>query len=231
MSERTETRLSFMDRVMRNLRQNGLRDTASIAWHRIHERFTDWRLGIDTRGFIDLNLGEFCHESEATDYRLLNEAFRLLSMEEEDVVLLDYGCGKGRTVAVAAMRPFKRIIGVELDEGMLAVARKNLAQIQWRARCRRVLLLNVDAAQFDVPGIVNAIFMFNPFSGDILRTVIAQIAASLRRTPREITIFFLYPPETASDPFEQLEWCSLLTSIHVGRHRALRFPVYRTHCE
>lgn len=227
MQER-RTKASFVNRVVRNLRHNGPGDTARIAWHRIHERFTDWRLGIETRGYIDLELGESCNEYEGTDYQLLHRAFSLLESNSDDVVFLDYGCGKGRTVSVAATRPFKRVIGIDLHEGMLVIARNNLKRMEKRVKCPAIELLKIDATQFEVPDDVNAVFMFNPFGGDILQAVIAQISASLHRRPRTITIFFLYPPDTATDPFEQLNWCSLLTNIKVDRHRSLQFPVYQT---
>jgi len=102
MHKYVQTKSSVVKRIVRRIGDRGLRSVAAVAWHRSHERLTDWRLGIETRGFIDLELGEFCQEYEGTDYRLLNRAFQLLSDVEEDVVFLDYGCGKGRTVARTA---------------------------------------------------------------------------------------------------------------------------------
>jgi len=126
------------------------------------------------------------------------------------------------------MRPFKRVIGIDLHEGMLKIARENMTRMQKRVQCRDIELLQANAAQFEVPDDVNTVFMFNPFGGEILQAAIAQTNASLIRCPRTITLFFLYPPKTASDPFEKLESWSLLTEIRVDQHLSLRFPVYQT---
>lgn len=228
MTRKARFLLGLPRRVWRSLSINGLVVTAEIAWHRFHEQFCDWRLGIDTLGFIDLELGPSRHEYEGTDYRLLSQMFSLVRELEEGVVFLDYGCGKGRAVVLAAMRPFQKVIGVELDDGMLDLARRNIARLQKRMRCPNVSLVNADATQFDVPDDVNVVFMFNPFGGEVRQAVIHRIEASLHRLPRRITIFFLYPPDFTTDPFPELDWCTWLTEIPVARHRSLRFPVYQT---
>jgi len=65
--------------------------------------------------------------------------------------VLDYGCGKGRVVALAAMHPFGRVIGVELNHELIAIARNNLGRIEPKAQCKRVELFQSDATEFKVP--------------------------------------------------------------------------------
>jgi hypothetical protein len=47
-----------------------------------------------------------------------------------------------------------------------------------------------DATAFDVPDDVNVIYFYNPFTGETLRRVTANIAASWRRHPRKIHLLF-----------------------------------------
>ena len=212
-------------------------DEAAYRWsarndgnhpRKTRERIRKWRLGINTRGQIDLGHDDSCFQYEGTDYSLLDRALQFLRQAEEDVVFLDYGCGKGRAVLAAGMRPFWRVIGVELDQGMIQHARNNLAVVHHRMTCRDVELIATDATRYVVPDDVNAAFMFNPFGGPVLDAVIARIRASLDRCSRKTTLFFIYPPEYETDPFEELGWCSRITEIPVPGYRKLRFLVYQT---
>jgi SAM-dependent methyltransferase len=228
MQEGISKPVTGVARFFRHLRSIGLSGIVADWWCHFYNRLTDRRLSIDTSGCFEVGLRENCHEYLATDYGLLTKAIGVLTAAEEDVVFLDYGCGKGRAVAVAAMRPFKHVIGVELGDGLLEVARKNLSRMQSKVRCSKVSLHHVDATQFDVPDDVNAVFFFNPFRGEIMTAVIGQLDASLRRCPRTIMLFFLYPPGYAKDPFESLDGWSLKTEIPVGRHLFGRLPVYES---
>lgn len=172
--------------------------------------------------------GPFYYDYEATDYRVIDRALRLVERSRSEVVFLDFGCGKGRVVALAATRSFRRVVGVDLNEEMIAQARANLAGLRKTQHCHDVTLLCRDAMWFDVPDDVNAVFFFNPFSREVLDVVVLRLAASLRRVPRRMTILYLHPNEPEFDPFAQLDWCQHLTDIPVARHRGLRFPVYET---
>jgi len=196
VSRHSQKRHSEISRFCRRLRSIGLSGIIADSWCCSYNRFTDCRLGIDTGGCIDNGPGEQRHEYLATDYAIPTKALRLLANAEEEIVFLDYGCGKGRTLATAAMRPFKRVIGVELDDGLLAIARKNLARLGNRVRCGSVSLHKVDAPQFEVPDDVNAVFMFNAFSGDVMTAVIDQLKASLHRRPAASRCSFTFLPTT-----------------------------------
>jgi predicted RNA methylase len=110
-------------------------------------------------------------------------------VEMRDCVFLDYGCGMGRVVTVAATYPIRRAIGVELSREMVLAARTNFA----RARgvvCRDVEFVEQNAAEFVVPDDVSVIHFYNPFVGATLASAVQRIHESLLRRPRAIQIIF-----------------------------------------
>ena len=51
------------------------------------------------------------------------------------------------------------------------------------------------AEEFEVPQDVNRCYFFNPFSVELLRSVMAKIIESYYTTPREMLLFFYYPSD------------------------------------
>ena len=51
------------------------------------------------------------------------------------------------------------------------------------------------AEEFQVPACVNRCYFFNPFSVEILHTVMARILESYYASPREIFLFFYFPSD------------------------------------
>lgn len=160
---------------------------------RISNWYHDWHLGIKSSGFISLSdLGIEKSDSvdcEPSPYDAIYGALRKLSWESRSV-FLDYGCGKGRAVVVAATYPFERVIGVDLSESLIEIARVNVHRMKFR-RAKQVDLYHGDASTYQIPPDVNVIFFFNPFRGETLRQVVADIRASFEKSPRKITVIFL----------------------------------------
>jgi len=104
-----------------------------------------------------------------------------------DDVFCDLGCGEGRVVFFMARQKLKKIIGVELDEGVYAVAYRNLHKV--RKKKTPVEVLNIDAADFD-PKEGTIFYMFNPFGAGTLKRVLDNIRESLAVNPRRIRIVY-----------------------------------------
>jgi SAM-dependent methyltransferase/thiol-disulfide isomerase/thioredoxin len=108
-------------------------------------------------------------------------------------VLVDLGCGKGRVVCEAARRPFARVIGVEISERLLEVARENVERNRDRFRCQDVELVNADATEWEVPDEVTVAYLYHPFAGAVFRRVIDNIVQSIRRNPRRVRLVYVGP--------------------------------------
>ena len=104
-------------------------------------------------------------------------------------MFLDYGAGKGRAVCAAATQPFRRVIGIDLSEMLIDLARRNVETMRHR-RANQIDLVVVDATEFEVPPDANVVYFYNPFSGDTLRRVIDNLRTSFHQHPRLIHVVF-----------------------------------------
>jgi SAM-dependent methyltransferase len=110
-------------------------------------------------------------------------------------VFIDFGSGMGRTLIVAATRPFGKVIGVEVSSYLISIARDNIERARKKLTCQDIRLFQSDAAQYQVLNDVTVCFLFNPFRGEVLRDVFANIRKSLDKAPRRIAIIYHNPPE------------------------------------
>ena len=63
------------------------------------------------------------------------------------------------------------------------------------AECRRTSFILSSAENYELPPEVNQCYFFNPFSLEILHSVLARIYESYYENQREILLFFYYPSE------------------------------------
>ncbi len=213
-----------------NIRELGFAEAARLYRYRFSERYHDWRLGIRTTGVIrpaEAGAEEHYQCYEAAHYRCLHAAMQYFDPQGEQDVLLDYGCGLGRAVIVAATYPFARVIGVELSEELSRRARENLRRAKRRLRCPRVQIVTADAACYEVPPEVNAVFLFNPFTGPVLQAVIQRLHHSWQRRPRVLRLVYLYP---AHEPnlFQQCGWLELDRELSTADWDGVRMLAYRS---
>jgi tRNA G37 N-methylase Trm5 len=102
---------------------------------------------------------------------------------------LDLGSGKGGAAMTMARFPFAEVIGVELSEALVRMARTNVQ----RARLRNVRFVQGDAGMFTDLDRVTHIYMYNPFPCVVMEAVIANLRSSLARCDREVTLIYKNP--------------------------------------
>ncbi len=202
------TLIQKMVNLAANARKLGLRETWQLYRYRIHERYHDWRLGIRTSGLIDpseLGGDADCQPYEAIHYRCLETIMDYFDPSPDRDVLLDYGSGMGRAVVVAARRPFRRVIGIELSEDLSAIARENLRRASRKLHCHDVQIITTDARDYEVPDDVTAVFLFNPFTGSVLEAVQDRIRQSVAEHPRFLRLVYMHP-KYQENTFDRCEW-------------------------
>jgi predicted RNA methylase len=148
-----------------------------LVW-RLREEFYPERhpydvlTGCDTSGMIHhRRLGP-----EAEDYQPVDpDVFRAsLSHIDEDFSqfsFVDLGCGKGRALLLAEEHDFQKIVGVECSEPLAKIAATNAV----RVNSRRISVAHADVRQFQLPPGPVVVFLYNPFSGEIFRSVVDQL--------------------------------------------------------
>ncbi len=213
-----------------NFHQLGLLEAARLYRYRLSERYQDWRLGIRTTGVLypeGTGPDKHYQSYEAAHYRCLHAAMQYFDPQNGQDVLLDYGCGLGRAVVVAALYPFGRVIGVELCSQLSSRAQENIRRARRFLRCQHVEIVTTDAAQYDVPPEVNAVFLFNPFTGPVLQAAMQRLHASWLRRPRTLKLVYLYPAHEPNE-FEACPWLELDRELPTADWDGVRMLAYRS---
>jgi SAM-dependent methyltransferase len=163
--------------------------------------------GTDTGGMVPtaklhaVSLSALC----ATGYlgsppSTLRQALAALPIQHQQFSFIDFGCGKGRVLFVAAEFPFRHVFGVEIAVELASAAMANLSLNQlWK---ERISIVNQDATKFVFPDGPFVLYFYNPFYGRVLRRVLANLQRELRRSPRDALLVFadIYPNEPNGDP-------------------------------
>lgn len=169
-------------------RRLGLSHTAQLA----AENLLVSTLGDDARRRLRYGLNAWAHASfdrrngtdtalppgdsdEPTDERTFANILRLLQVDRRRYDWIDIGCGKGRTVVLAARAGFRQVFGVDLNDGYVAAAAANVesAAPAWRAR---IELSVADIRDWSPPPTDQVLFCFNPFGPEVLHDVLERVA-------------------------------------------------------
>jgi SAM-dependent methyltransferase len=178
-------------KAVRRLRSAGFRTTfRELFIHLRPERLLGWsgkedafdsEHGTDTGGVaplwkfrIDSPNAVFGGKYQSTDEQELADSVHFLSENPHNLTFIDLGCGKGKTLIVAASLGFKQIIGVEFVHELAEIARKNLAKM----RIANAVVLETDAANYRPPDSDAVIYLYNPFSQEVMEKVVANLRES-----------------------------------------------------
>jgi cyclopropane fatty-acyl-phospholipid synthase-like methyltransferase len=166
---------------------------------RLHNLYWEKRFGIQTGGWQPTQVEDgTCYEG--TPYLIMLEVLRTWQLGPDDV-FVDLGCGKGRTLCMAARSNVGRVIGVEQEQELIQQARANVTAVA-DARAQ-VEFFQGMAQDFDFDG-ATAILLFNPFGARTLQEVLTFVRASLDRNPRRLRLVYINPVH--EQVLEQTEW-------------------------
>ena len=126
-------------------------------------------------------------------YRSLLTIARHLPLAPGDH-LLDIGCGKGRVLCFFALRRVRRCSGIEIEPDLAADARRNARRL--RGRRAPIDITQADAIAAEI-GDASVIYLFNPFSAEVMEPVLRNIEHSLRARPRPLRICYVNPVQGA----------------------------------
>ncbi len=115
----------------------------------------------------------------------------------ELATFVDLGGGMGRVVLLAARRPFRAVIGVEISPALVEIARENLATVRDPLRVAPdVKIVGADASSYAFPRGDLVIFMYNPFRGPVLDRVLANVRTTAE--VRNVVLLYHTPVERAA---------------------------------
>lgn len=154
------------------------------------EKYFDQLLKIRTCGRDDTNADQYNYPYEPTPYCVL-ERLANSGLIKKNNTLIDYGCGKGRADFFLSYQCRCKAVGIEYDSRIYEAAGEN----QIRSSSRRTEFYHGKAEDFILPPESDRFYFFNPFSVEILFTVLNNIAESYYENPRELMLFFYYPSD------------------------------------
>jgi SAM-dependent methyltransferase len=121
-----------------------------------------------------------------TSFHRIRLMLNYLKLDSDDV-LVDFGCGKGRVLTMAALLKLKKVVGIEIRKTLADAARRNLSRL--KGRQTEAAVICGDAVSFD-PIEGNLFFMYDPFLYKTFTHVLGNIRESLLKAPRNIRIVY-----------------------------------------
>jgi len=189
-------------KIVRSVRDDGVRRSLIKAPQYLRRSRRDVddfdaRHGTDTGGFehiwkfdIKSDNARFGTHYRATTERDLVDALMSLREDLSAFTFVDLGCGKGKTLMVAARLGFRRVIGVEFAPELAAIAQANLAKVG----VANAMVVEGDAAAFRFPENPLVVYFYNPFS----REVMARVMDNLRHVATR-PLYVVYKNPTYAD--------------------------------
>jgi SAM-dependent methyltransferase len=189
--------IESLRRTVTSIRRNGISGTVRNLLRNFEKLGKvdtfDAVSGTDTQQWAalsDLTIGssnaQYGERYQPTDEGELKRALALIGGPSESATFVDLGCGKGRTLLIAARAGFKKVIGVEFAEELVRTARRNLASVAASATVE-----HADAADFVLPAGDLVVYMFHPFGADVMSRVTENLGRAAEQSPRP-KIFVLY---------------------------------------
>jgi SAM-dependent methyltransferase len=201
------------------------------VWHRYREWSFDRARHIRTAGFAELDeIGVGTADTrdsnryEGVPPRSFGTVLDLIQADFSRLTFIDFGCGKGRALFLAAEAGFRRVVGVEFGHALAEAAKANLQSYRSRRqRCFQLSVVEGDATQYDVPAEPLLCFLFNPFKRPVADQVMARLERSLRSNPREAYVVWLFGDEPGV-----LDHHAFLTKLAESTQSHRRYCIYRS---
>jgi hypothetical protein len=150
--------------------------------HKLISKFYDWFYRVRTHGRgspqeAGISNPEFHGYGSTISYGALRQAIRAIPLAPDAISFLDLGSGKGRPLVAAALLGCRAVYGVEIVPALAEAARSNLARMRLR-RTQETSVTVADATHFQIPALVNVVYIANSFGGETLSRVLENIRKS-----------------------------------------------------
>jgi SAM-dependent methyltransferase len=184
-----------------------------VVRREIDEVLLDVRLRSRTRGIVhnEATLRRVSSVGDSQPYEAVHldwwrQLMSVVPLTPARTTFLDLGAGRGRAVILAARAGFGRVIGLEIDPYLAALAERNLhrsmrhrRQARWKVTDYSIVL--GDAAIYPLPSGNLLICLYNPFGPETLRRVLGRLTT--RTSDRNTKAMVAYFNPAHADVFEQ----------------------------
>ena len=194
--------------LIKKLKEKGLfrfiKSVFKIAYFNIikfEDLFFDLKYSTDTTSIEDPSSHSLVGQSslhgslyQPTRARPFRKLLRKLNLPKNST-FVDYGCGKGRILLLAAEYGFKHIVGIDYSPKLCKISQNNIDIFLKNKSLSSTSfsIINEDASVRTVENSENVFFMFNPFDAKIVSDVVRNISLSLKDHPRKCWIIYVNP--------------------------------------
>jgi SAM-dependent methyltransferase len=190
--------------------RTGFFSAAKTAPNRDVVHSFDQKYGLDTGGYFGPEELVKGHPSDAHNHgysaiapSVFYEACRrwratlpAVAGRIDGYTFVDVGAGKGRAILLASELPFRKIIGVELNEELARLAQENAERWNQVARPRtptKIRMVHGDALEFRWPRTPLLVYMYNPFACSLVARLASKLAAAGRSGSNLVDVFYVNP--------------------------------------
>lgn len=138
-------------------------------------------------GELQQNTEEF-HGYSMTDAGDMRRMLQAVPVDPASAAFLDVGCGKGMCMRCAAESGYKKVAGLDLDQHLLEIARRNMEKLKLDVSC-----IYANAADFTGYAEYDVFYFFNPFGRSVLKEVIQKLKDSQNQRNRDIRVVYYRP--------------------------------------
>lgn len=223
--------MNILQRFIDSLRTAGVGGSAAKLVCPYFDRKFDRDHGTETCGIRERDTLKI--ESANRDHSARYEPSRVLPLRKmlplvrrmvpPESVLVDFGCGKGRVLLLAAEHGF-RARGIEFAGELCEIARRNVESFNAHTGNRQeITIIKGDVTEYALEPDERVFFLFNPFGPVIFQKVLANLGASLKVHPRRILIVICLPSDEYHRAVEEHPEFQL-----VSKHRfwGCKFAIY-----
>jgi SAM-dependent methyltransferase len=200
---------------------------AVFGAQRLVEFWRDWSRHVETRPIADeidpeahLSNVEYAENYQPTGWGVVRKLLRNLDIDYGQFTFVDLGCGKGRTMFVAAELGFRRVVGVEFSQKLTEICWSNIRRFKlYRSMIKTdITVALLDATDYEFPDDNLVVFLFNPFSYPPLLKVIDNLRQHHERYQKRIVV--VYHNAKYGDILQRQPFLTQISSpaplIHVG---------------
>lgn len=132
---------------------------------------------------------------QPVNYYMIETALDFLRREKVAGGLVDYGCGKGRVLAVAAHYGYEKITGIEFAPELCDEAGKNIQKVKQSYPHTSITIICDNALNYTIQPTDTIFIFFNPFDERVMLPVVKSILKSVKDYEREIIVVYFNPTE------------------------------------
>ena len=163
------------------------------------EIYFDNKYGISTRGTYEIEDIETVNGNakngnacESAGISLTTRMLKKIPEVMEYQTFIDYGCGMGRAMILAALHGYKKIIGIEYSKKNYNKCVQNINSFKEKNKNRATFeVCNMDALDFEIPTDACVFFFFNPFDRKVTEIILNKLETSIEKFPRTAYIAFV----------------------------------------